>query len=245
MVITVGPHRFKNIDSSDICIYMKPLFNIDDLYTYKPSQLLSFQCEFCNDTFQVEARFVKNGMKRPKQYQKYCSIKCQHKSMSTSVEVPCGQCKKQIKVWPKVIKNSKSGNVFCSQSCAATYNNTHKKTGYRRSKLEKWIEKKLTEDFSSLNVLYNDKETINSELDIYFPELKLAVELNGIFHYEPIYGKEKLASTQNNDDRKFQACIEQGIELIIIDVSKFSYFKPDRAMPYYKIIKDIVISKTA
>ena len=35
-------------------------------------------------------------------------------------------------------------------------------------------------------------EAINSELDVYVPSLNLAFELNGIFHYEPIYGEKKL-----------------------------------------------------
>lgn len=57
-------------------------------------------------------------------------------------------------------------------------------------------------------------------MDIYIPVLSLAFELNGIFHYEPIYGEGKLLSIQNNDDRKFQACLEHDIELCIINSSE-------------------------
>ena len=77
-------------------------------------------------------------------------------------------------------------------SCAATYNNKNKTHGTRRSKLECFIEKKLSELYPDLTIHYNQKDTINSELDIYIPSFKLAFELNGIFHYEPIYGEEKL-----------------------------------------------------
>ena len=39
--------------------------------------------------------------------------------------------------------------------------------------------------------MYNNSTTISSELDFYFPQLKLAIEINGIVHYEPIYGSNK------------------------------------------------------
>jgi hypothetical protein len=80
-------------------------------------------------------------------------------------------------------------------------------------------------------------------LDIYIPSLKLAFELNGIFHYEPIYGKEKLENTQNNDGRKFQACLECGIEFCTIDVSAQKYFKEKTSQIYLDIVTDILNKK--
>jgi hypothetical protein len=87
------------------------------------------------------------------------------------------------------------------------------------------LQEKLTILFPSLDIHYNRKDAINSELDIYIPSLKLAIELNGIFHYEPIYDQDKLDQIQNNDHRKFQACAENGISLCIIDTSSLKYFK--------------------
>ena len=46
-----------------------------------------------------------------------------------------------------------------------------------------------------------------------------------------------------NDDRKFQACIETGIELCIIDVSKQKYFKEKTSAPYLQIIAAIIDKK--
>ena len=101
----------------------------------------------------------------------------------------------------------------------------------------------LPTKYPDLEFYFNRKDAINSELDIYIPKLKLAFELNGIFHYEPIYGADKLNQTQNNDRRKFQACLEQGIELCIIDTSSLSYFKPDKVQKYLDIIVNIINSK--
>lgn len=87
---------------------------------------------------------------------------------------------------------------------------------------------------------FNQINTINAELDIYIPSLKLAVELNGIFHYEPIYGEEKLKQTQNNDNRKFQACLEKGIELCIIDTSGQKRFTELSSKPFLDIVVNLI-----
>ena len=78
------------------------------------------------------------------------------------------------------------------------------------------------------------------ELDVLIPSLNLAFELNGIFHYEPIYGSDKLSSIKNNDERKFQACLEKGIELVIIDTSSQVYFKEKTSQKYFDIIENII-----
>lgn len=144
----------------------------------------------------------------------------------------------------KKLKSGKAKyNYFCSSSCAATYNNTHKTTGTRKSKLEVYLEEKIKELYPDTDIHFNRKDAINSELDIYIPSLKLAFELNGIFHYEPIYGPEKLSQIKNNDERKFQACLENGIELCIIDSSKLKSFKDINAKPYLDIICNIINKK--
>jgi len=97
---------------------------------------------------------------------------------------------------------------FCSSSCTAQYNAEGIKLGAaERSKLEKWIEPQLQDFYPELEFHFNRNDTINSELDIYIPSLKLAFELNGVFHYEPIFGAELLNKISNNDKRKFQAVL--------------------------------------
>ena len=102
------------------------------------------------------------------------------------------------------------------------------------------MEEQLIKIFPSINFHFNKKDAINSELDIFLPDLKLAFELNGIFHYEPIFGENQLSKIQNNDQRKFQACLERGIELCIIDTSKLVYHKESTAKPYLDIVVNII-----
>lgn len=197
---------------------------------------MDFVCTACNATFSRTRRNSHaqiSGRSRP-----FCSKECHDKFQTTKTTVNCKQCQKSFSKWIYQIK--KTNNNFCSQSCAGTYNNTHKTTGNRRSKLEVYLETKLIELYPNLDFKFNDKTTINSELDIYIPPLNLAFELNGIFHYEPIYGSEKLNQIQNNDNRKFQACLEKGISLCIIDTSSQKYFKESTSNKFLKIICDLI-----
>jgi hypothetical protein len=174
---------------------------------------------------------------------RFCSLKCfgKHKTFTQTILIKCHQCKKEIRKRHGQLKQSK--NYFCNHSCSTIYQNTHKTIGYRRSKLEKWLEEQLTKLYPSIEIHFNKIDAINSELDIYIPSLKLAFELNGIFHYEPIYSEEKLKRTQNNDQRKFQACIENKIELCVIDVSSQKYFKAKSSEKFLDIIKTIIDKK--
>ena len=154
------------------------------------------------------------------------------KSQITKKQVVCKNCNIVFKkTLSKIGKNN-----FCSQSCSATYNNKHKKYGIRRSKLETWAEEQLIDLYPDLKIRYNRKDAIESELDIYIPSLKLAFELNGIFHYQPIFGEPKLKKIQHNDKCKFQHCIEQGISLCVINTESHRYVTKKTSQKYIDII---------
>jgi hypothetical protein len=171
----------------------------------------------------------------------FCSQSCSRTSSSPPIVVVCEQCHTTFKKLPSGIKKTKHN--FCNHSCAAKYTNTHKTKGTRISKLEIWLSKQLPKLYPALEFHFNRKDAINGELDIYIPSLKLAFELNGVFHYEPIYGPEKLASIQNNDTRKVQACLEHSIELCLIDISSQTYFKEQSSMKFLAIIQNIINHK--
>jgi hypothetical protein len=190
-------------------------------------------CDYCHKNF--------NGWVRNKNREKekhYCSRYCYRQAKITKQTVSCKNCGKEFEKTLGEIK--KYSNHFCSHSCRAIYQNTHKTKGTRISKLEIWLREQLRTLYPDEEILFNDKTTINSELDIYFPNRKLAFELNGIFHYEPIYGKEKLTQIQNNDQRKFLLCQQKNISLCVIDASKENYFKEERSKKYLNIIINII-----
>ena len=222
---------------------MIKLFTDKEFNNAKSIDLLPCKCYCCGETFHKSKHTIQRAMNPNHSIKNmYCSKLCQSKSQITKVSVICNNCKVSFEKKPTDI--NRTNNNFCSKSCATTYRNGHKTTGTRISKLELWIQSQLDDLYPNIEILYNRKDTINSELDIYIPSLKLAFELNGIFHYEPIYGESKLNQIQNNDNRKFQACLEQGIELCIIDTSQQKYFKEKSSLKYLNIILTIINQRT-
>lgn len=221
---------------------MKMLITQELFNTKSYKDKIPFECKVCGNSFNVIKKYVdfikRNPSRRPIEY---CSSKCWNSTRKLSKKYTCEQCKKEFT--RKTCEIKKSKHLFCSCSCAGTYNSRHKTTGNRRSKLEQWIEEQLTLKYPNLNIDYNKTTAINGELDIYISSLKVAFELNGIFHYEPIYGSQKLNNIQNNDKRKFQACLERQIELCIIDTHNAKYLKKERDKQFLNIITNIIDSK--
>ncbi len=194
------------------------------------------KCKECDILFEKPLNEYKRSIKLNRDI--FCSRTCHGKYLKTGTIVSCKQCGQQIYRAKQVIQ--KSRHSFCSRSCNITYNNKHKKYGTRRSKLEVYLEEKLVNLYPDLDIHFNRKDTIGSELDIYIPSLNLAFELNGIFHYEPIYGKDKLGKIQNNDISKSKACHDSKIDLCIIDTSQQKKFTYKSSIPYLTIIIDII-----
>ncbi len=106
--------------------------------------------------------------------------------------------------------------------------------------MEIWIEENLLSSYPNLIFHFNERKILDGlELDIYIPSLQLAFELNGIFHYEPIFGKEKL------DKKKILFCKNKKIKLFVLNTSKITYFKPNKAYSFLEEIKSIINSNLA
>lgn len=202
------------------------------------------KCCWCDKEYEVsstkKAKSLYHYNKEDVKY--YCSPECRFAARGRTKILfeKCTNCGKIFKPISKKDKRCRSSNRFCCQSCAASYNNKHKTTGTRRSKLEKWLEEKLSNLYPDLEIKYCDKTAINSELDIYIPSFKLAFELNGIYHYEPIHGLDKLNQIQRNDTNKFQLCQENNISLCIIDTSQQKYVTEKSSKKYLDIITEII-----
>ncbi|MBP7966674.1 hypothetical protein KAZ66_00180 [Candidatus Woesebacteria bacterium] len=202
------------------------------------SNLKELECTICKNTFYKTNKYIQQNLLKYNQLPKFCSRSCMGKAYVNKQLVKCSNCNSDI--YRTESELNRSVNHFCTRSCAATFNNKNKTHGTRRSKLEVFLENKLHELYPNLDFIFNGKEAISSELDIYIPSLKLAFELNGIFHYEPIFGDNKLNQIQNNDSNKFQKCQEKGISLCVIDTSWIKYNKDSNFEKILKIIIDIL-----
>jgi hypothetical protein len=108
--------------------------------------------------------------------------------------------------------------------------------------LEAFVEHQLRVEFPHPTVRCNDHDLINVELDFYLPELRLAIELNGIVHYQPIYGEKKLRRVQEIDREKLARCWSIGVELFVVDVSERTYLSQMMKEKYWRMIKELVTS---
>jgi very-short-patch-repair endonuclease len=201
--------------------------------------MVSVECKKCGGrATKTPGRYnesLKNG------WNFFCSLHCRYGYRERGKEVPCARCGRLIRKTPAQIRQTKT-NIFCSKSCAAIYNNSHKQTGTRRLKLEAFVEQQLREQFPHVTIQCNDHHLIGAELDFYFPELRLAIELNGIVHYQPIYGQKKLERIQELDRQKVTLCLGADIELRVVDVSEKVYLSQTVKKKYWRAVKELVTS---
>ena len=173
----------------------------------------TYNCDQCNNFCRKPKSYYYAAKKR-KQSLFFCSQECYGEYNSKTKIKECKNCKKEIKRQTSQLKKTKYS--FCSKSCAATYNNKLKRKS-RRSKIEAKFYDLIVKEFIDLNILSNDKTMLDGyEVDIAIPELKLAIEWNGIVHFKPIYGTTKLNKIQSRDSQKLKIASNKNINLIVI-----------------------------
>lgn len=209
------------------------------------------KCAYCGEEFErknchqlkYQIKYEANrGIKRSGN--EFCNLDCAGKFKKTAITEKCGWCNKDVTRNLATFKGSKSRFIFCDNSCSASYNNTQRRKS-RRSKCEILLFNLLKDKYTKLEVIPNDKILLNGlELDIAFPELKLAVEWNGIVHFKPIYGEEKLNKIKSIDAKKQIIAVEKGIRLIVIPdlVSNEKYVK-EAFFNICKIIDELLINR--
>jgi len=139
------------------------------------------------------------------------------------IDCKCGNCNNVIKRRLSDISKSKMKKVFCSKSCRMTVFNLEIKElyGSSRSEPEKVLCEIISNNHTGIRILTNKKNVLSCryELDIYIPDKKIAIEINGITHYQPIYGEEKLLLIKERDRIKKEECEKLGITLLVFDIS--------------------------
>jgi hypothetical protein len=141
------------------------------------------KCHWCNKEYEVSStkkakslyHYNKEGVKY------YCSPECRFAARGRSkiLSEKCANCGKIFKPTTKKDKRCKSINRFCCHSCAAKYNNKHKTTGNRRSKLEKWLEEKFQSKTAISYII--DKVQSLAELLLCVAEAKVSCGLDAVF----------------------------------------------------------------
>lgn len=181
-------------------------------------------CQFCNElVVKYKSHVYKNI---------YCSLLCANRSQerkkAKTTLLECENCGKSFLRHNRNIRHEVN---VCDMHCRGelAYKNRtgiHDpkiKRNVNCSQLEHYLRQIITFNFPYLELIDRDRSVIGPELDFYFPELNLAIEVNGIVHYKPIYGIEQLDKVQSKDLIKTKLCKDNNIELIVIkSVVKFS-----------------------
>ncbi len=215
-------------------------------YFCKPK--IEVTCDYCL------TKFKKYQSKVAITAHNFCNMQCMSKfefeCRVSKIELNCPKCSKQYYLLPSVFKtrckqSTSNENLFCSRNCFYEHLKTIPKffkpikhSGSRRSKLEKFIQTKIEQHFPKIDVIYNGKYC-NFELDIYFPNLNYAIEINGILHYQPIYGNETLIKIQNRDVLKKYLCKERNVTLDIISVLEATKSEVMK-IKYWNIISNLI-----
>lgn len=203
------------------------------------------KCDKCGNDFK---KYEKQMLYTDKNF---CSSACNGEFYAETkikkIELVCPVCKCIFLRRPCYINYKKRfhANLFCSRKCTGyklEKNITKIKIEYpklkRRSQIEYFIEEKIKNNFSDLSVYYNGSY-YGYELDLYFPFYNISIELNGPFHYIPIYSEESLIYTINRDKIRAHLCFEHNVTLHTIKLGRTRSIKEKEY--YWEIVKNIII----
>lgn len=82
--------------------------------------MIELTCPRCNSVFQKQKKEFNYCRKRNPDFVFYCSSNCRH-----DIQVsPCSFCGKEVRATKSRRYGSKTGNIYCSKSCAVSKNNS-------------------------------------------------------------------------------------------------------------------------
>lgn len=143
----------------------------------------------------------------------FCSEDCHNEFQDKKICIKCTKCGKEEYKSPVYVRRHRFH--FCSTNCSSKYR-------YHKSFVESELEKLIIPlgikyDRNNRSVLsHPDNKRRNPELDFWFPDIQYAIEVNGITHYKPIYGKSVFLSQKERDRYKRLRCKQLGITLRIV-----------------------------
>lgn len=104
------------------------------------------------------------------------------------------------------------------------------------SKLEKYLLKELLKDGYGVE-FHKEQNLANTKLqiDLFIPKLRVAIEVDGPSHFEPVWGDDVLKRNKSYDDKKSGLILGKGLVLVRIKQSKD--FSKSRAHLIYQELK--------
>lgn len=210
-------------------------------------KLLPIRCLTCGQTFMASAKQVNNlftSTGKDKLTLKYCSRACRDKGTQDRVTVTCANCGKKIE--RQRYELDVKDLFFCDNHCYHEYIKTHPiaPNGNSVSKLERLIRYSLQLLLPNEKVEYNNRTILDGlELDIYYPNIRVAIEINGLWHYVPIKKNQNLQLIQEHDMLKKNRSNEKNIKLYVVECREGIAMIPSemyKLIPYIKNIAEFL-----
>jgi very-short-patch-repair endonuclease len=107
------------------------------------------------------------------------------------------------------------------------------------SKLEKFLLELLIKDGYKTE-FHKEQSLLNTKLqiDLFLPELNIAIEVDGPSHHEPVWGEDSLGRIIKYDQKKTGLILGKG--LVLIRIKQTKDFAPSRAKVVYSELKSII-----
>ena len=197
------------------CVVCQKMFDkaTADLERY-PTHCCSIECRAKNNDKRIDVPCTECGItvSRPPSLRDtrkvFCSEFCHNKNQDTKIDCICAKCGKAFRLSPIYVERTLHDKNFCSTECSSKF--------YHE---ESYVESLLSAMLSAEGLVHarNDRTVIKPlELDIWIPDKRVAIEINGPAHYKPIFGAEALAGQRARDKRKRELCKELGIKLRVV-----------------------------
>jgi hypothetical protein len=107
------------------------------------------------------------------------------------------------------------------------------------SKLEIYLFNNLLQD--GYRVDFHKEQTLSNtklQIDLFLPTLNTAIEVDGLSHFEPVWGHDTLSRNQGYDNKKTGLILGKG--LVLIRIKQLKDFSPSRAKVLYNELKTIL-----
>jgi very-short-patch-repair endonuclease len=124
--------------------------------------------------------------------------------------------------WEKLGDNEKA-NILREANIAV------RESSKKGSKLEKYLLNKLISDGYKVD-FHKEQSLLNTKLqiDLFLPTLNIAIEVDGLSHFEPVWGSDALKRNQGYDNKKTGLILGKGLVLIrVVQKKDFSKARAD------------------
>lgn len=134
--------------------------------------------------------------------------------------------------WEKLSEDEKA-NILHEANLAV------RESSKKGSKLERYLLNSLIKDGYKVD-FHKEQSLLNTKLqiDLFLPKLNVAIEVDGLSHFEPVWGEDTLKKNQSYDNKKTGLILGKGLVLIRI-IQKKDFSNSRSKMIYSELLKEL------